>query len=63
MKWIICYGACPALTLLILWVRQGRFLAWDVQPLGALLFGPLGPFFALLVPRSVLTSRKENERG
>lgn len=61
MKWFICYAVCPALTCLILWLRQGRFVAWDVQVFGAVLFGPLGPLIVLLVPRSMLTSREEQE--
>lgn len=61
MKWVIAYIVCPALTCLILWLRQGRFLAWDVQVPGAILLGPIGPFIVLLVPRSVLTSRAEQE--
>jgi hypothetical protein len=61
MKWIIAYAVCPALTLVILWLKQGRFLAWDVQPFGVILLGPIGPLFALLVPRSMLTSKEKSE--
>lgn len=61
MKWIIAYVVCPALACFILWLRQGRFLAADVQIPGAILFGPLSLLIALFVPRSVLTSRAEQE--
>jgi hypothetical protein len=61
MKWVIAYGLCPALACLILWFRQGKFIAYDVQITGAIMLGPLSPFIALFTPRSLLTSREEQQ--
>ena len=61
MKWIVAYVVCPALACFIIWLRQGRFLASDVQIPGAVLLGPLSLLLALFVPRSMLTSRAEQE--
>jgi hypothetical protein len=60
-KWVIAYVLCPAITCGILWIRQGRFLAYDPQIFGALVLGPLGPLIALFTPKSLLTSKKEFE--
>ena len=60
MKWIIAYGVCPPMALLILWLRQGRFLA-DVQIPSSFILGPLSLLVALFSPRDLLTSRAKQE--
>jgi hypothetical protein len=61
MKMLVAYIVCPALACFILWLRQGRFLAADVQIPGAILLGPISLLIALFVPRSMLTSREKSE--
>lgn len=61
MTMLMAYVVCPALACFILWLRQGRFLAADVQIPGAILFGPISLLIALFVPRNMLTSREQSE--
>jgi hypothetical protein len=62
MKWLVwltAYGACPAFAMLVIWLKQGRYLTED-QPFACFLLGPLAPFIAML-PRSCFTSRAQSE--
>lgn len=60
MKFAIAYVACPCLAIVILWLRQGRFIA-DVQIPAAVVFGPVSLLIAILAPRDMLTSKADSE--
>ena len=56
MKWLICYGACSLLAVLIIWLKQGKYLTGE-QPFACFLLGPIALVIAIFAFRSSLTSR------
>lgn len=45
--WLIAYGFCPALGLIIVYWRQGSYIT-EKQPLACLLLGPFTPLIACM---------------
>jgi len=60
MRMFIAYAVCPALSCLILWLRQGRFLT-DSQIPACIIFGPISLLIAVFAPSDLLTSREKSE--